>query len=336
MQTLTQRTIDTIRNVHRTVRWTDWALSKIPLLLMIGCFQCVLHNATSPNTMLRLFLFVYVFAVSNAAFGFLINDLGDRHSDEICSKRNSFNQLGSGKAGAVLALVMVLMLASAAPFVSNLGFNVVYALTLCGTLAYSLPPFRLKERGGIGLVVSTLCQTSLPVWLLCLAMGVSTSLESFVWISFATIFGATLEVGHQRYDRAADLKSGTATFCAQHSEALINKVYSAISWLERITVGLVLALMWSAAAHSIVLKICAGFLVTVYGVSLCFSFQRLLAKRDADAWYGARPLDLRFIHNVIPNLLIPLCLLLHLSTCSPAWMLMLVWILAWRLLLYIS
>src|SRR5438132_1236424 len=150
-------------NFKRYVRWPDWALSRIPMLCTVGSYLGLVHGHTSTKFFIDFLLFTFVFASSNSAFGFLVNDLGDGELDRRHGKRNTFLEIGTTKGVALLGAVTAVMVLSGLPFFDRPGFALLWALWWLAAIAYSLPPLRLKERGAVGIAMSSVAQWTLPV-----------------------------------------------------------------------------------------------------------------------------------------------------------------------------
>lgn len=101
--------------------------------------------------------------VGIAGFGYLTNDLGDRKADLAAGKPNLLAALSSVQIGGLLALFLGLALVPWIVFfpVSPLSIALLGAELLLFVL-YVAPPFRLKERGFLGLVTDSLYAHALP------------------------------------------------------------------------------------------------------------------------------------------------------------------------------
>jgi len=331
-----QSALRSIGSVKRAIRWTDWALSKIPLLCWAGSYLCLFHHQVSWQCAAKMCLFIYVFAVSNAGFGFLINDLGDRTVDRLAGKRNIFNESGM-KAGLIsLGALLCVMVASACPFILQPGFPFLWALSLLACIAYSLPPLRLKQRGFSGIAVSVVAQSTLPLLLLCSAMGFAIGLESILLICVGSISACTLEIAHQRYDRPSDEGTETSTFAVQLGSNGIDTAYRVILVVDRLAVGLLITLVAVRGLYSLPLGWIGLLLIPLYLTALLVTTARMMRREQIDPWYGSRPWDQRLIHNVLPNICVPITLLVCLSQFSPAWLVLLICFICWRLLLYMG
>jgi 4-hydroxybenzoate polyprenyltransferase len=282
-------------------------------------------------------LFTFVFVSCNSAFGFLINDLGDRELDRSHGKRNTFLELGTTKALSLLAAVIALMVLSGLPFIDRPRFVFFSALVWLAAIAYSLPPLRLKERGAAGIATSSVAQWTLPVLLAFTALESGSAWELGVFLLATTVSGVTLELAHQRHDLPNDAATRTSTLAVNLGERKIDRLYRWALWADRIAVGVVLAVV-VLRSQALELKV-TGFAVLsaavifIYIAALLNVSVRLARGYEIDPYYGQRTMTNRILHDMTPNLLIPALLLTQLAVQSPIWSIALVVFLIWRLLL---
>lgn len=176
------------------LRWKDWGLSKVPLLCTACIYVTVAYDELSLAFMLK-FLNVLLFAASHAAFGYLINDWGDRYADRRHSKFNVFMGLSLRRALKAFAALVGLALLSGLPLATNPWFIPLWIAWVLLTLSFSLPPLRFKERGlgrwGIGL----LAQWTLPTCLVFAAFGHFGRWDTLILALLLTITGGLLDLG---------------------------------------------------------------------------------------------------------------------------------------------
>jgi|SRR5262245_22895381 len=321
----------------RYLRWPDWALSRIPMLCMVGSYLALVHGHSSAKFLTDFLLFTFVFASSNSAFGFLINDLGDRELDRRHGKRNTFLELGTTKAVCLLAAVIVLMMLSGLPFLDRPRFASLWALWWLAALAYSLPPIRLKERGAVGIATSSVAGWTLPVLIAFAALEAGTAWELWMFLLATTISGATLELAHQRHDLPNDAATQTSTLAVNLGQRKIDRIFPWALWADRIAVGVVLVVV-VLRSQGLELKVngpamLAGSLIFIYFAALLNLSVRLAKGHEIDPYYGQRTMTNRILHDIMPNLLIPAFLLTQLALQSPIWLAALLVFLLWRLLL---
>jgi len=321
----------------RYVRWPDWALSRIPMLCVVGSYLALVHGHMSGKSLRDFLVFTFVFASANSAFGFLINDLGDRELDRRHGKRNTFLELGTTKALGLIAGVIALMVLSGLPFLDRPRFASLWALWGLTAIAYSLPPFRLKERGAAGIAVSSVAQWTLPVLIAFAALHTGTARELWMFLLATTISGGTLELAHQRHDLPNDAITQTPTLAVNLGQKKIDRIYPWALWADRIAVGVVLIVV-VLQSQSFELNVngpavLAGSLIFIYIAALLNLSVHLAKGHEIDPYYGPKTMSNRILHDMMPNLLIPAFLLAQLALQSPIWSTALLVFLIWRLLL---
>lgn len=100
-----------------------------------------------------------------AGIGYLTNDLGDKQKDKLQGKYNVTEHLGRLSIAGLFFIFFFLMLAPwwFLPFNRNSGLLLVIEVLLFFLYAFS--PFRLKERGLLGIVADALYAHALPAGL---------------------------------------------------------------------------------------------------------------------------------------------------------------------------
>lgn len=327
-----------LRAVKRNLRYRDWALSKIPILCVAGAYLCITHNLLTSNQCWRFFLFTFIFAVSNAVYGFLVNDLADQQIDKSHGKVNVFNNLGSKSFLKVLMLTVLVSIGSGMLLSTKADFIGLLVLSFLVSSAYSLQPFRLKERGFAGIACSTLAQSTLPMILLFRAFGVGSMLELALFTIASTAHGSTLELAHQLFDFERDSSTNTHTFAVELGKEKVNEIYSWMIWLDRTALGLMsclvifASLLYDDGIHLLAWSVTIPLLV-FYFLSLVNLTVRTWYNEIIDPYYGQRTIIDRLCHDTIPNSILPIFLLALLAQAAPAWILVLIFFMFWRLLL---
>ncbi len=192
------------------VRWRDWGPGKIPVLCAVLLYVGLANRQVSPLFVRDAALFI-LFAALHSALGYVVNDWGDRQLDAQHGKTNAFDGLDRQQGPAALACLTLLAILSALPFVGRPMVLPLWLGWLGVAPAYSLKPLRFKERGAWGLAFSFVAQWSLPILLVFAALDRFGGWDMLAFALAVTISGATLEIAHQRYDRARDQHTHTGT-----------------------------------------------------------------------------------------------------------------------------
>jgi hypothetical protein len=157
-----------------------------------------------------------------ASFGYLVNDLFDIKQDVLSGKTNFL-------AGKSLGFITILFLSSFCVIfcpwfflpANALSFLLI-ALQLSLFIIYSVPPFRLKERGIAGIVIDSLYAHALPPVLAAYTFSLAAN-KPFPGPELVFLFAWQFSGGirnillHQAEDIPADKKSGAKNFAATMS-----------------------------------------------------------------------------------------------------------------------
>lgn len=199
-----------IQSLARSIRWQDWGHSKIPPFFAVGFAFLI---ATEPPARLGLARFTcwILFCALHLAFGYALNDYCDRAADDRAGKPSTMGRLSLQAAASRLALLLVLGLAAASPFLTDPLAALSVAGTLCLGASYSMRPLRLKERGMLGLLASALAQRSLPL-LVGAVLFASYGLDTWLLFLLFTLVGLRWILLHQIIDAPRDQHSQVTTF----------------------------------------------------------------------------------------------------------------------------
>lgn len=194
----------------RLARWPDWSTSKLPFL---GAAALLL--APRETRALQV-LAILGTILCWAAFGYGINDVADRASDLRAGKPNRATSVS--RTGRALFLALTASVSFGLSLFWGSDF-VAPALILGGLLlacAYSLPPFRLKERGVMGLVAGATSQWVLPVLAISAGQLRGWGRPAALCIALLGLaIGLRWMAVHQLQDAAADRRAGVHTFASR-------------------------------------------------------------------------------------------------------------------------
>jgi len=321
------------------IRWRDWGPGKIPMFCTILAYIALANRNFSTSFVFNFTLFI-IFATIHSALGYVVNDWGDREIDRLHGKPNAFENLSYFQGiGALVALLGGAFL-SGLPFVRQPMVLPLWIGWAFFALAYSLKPLRLKERGALGLGVSSLAQWTLPVLLTFAAMGRFGRWDMIVFAIANTISGATLEVAHQRYDRTRDLSTHTNTFGTHINTAKLNRLYAAALLLDKMALGAVLITISVGIAPLSLFAVWIGLglpLLTIYLVLLSialFETTRSSASGELlDPYYTTKHSANKLLHETMPNFVVSTYLLLLTTVFQPVNGILLLAFLYWRLVL---
>ena len=321
------------------VRWHDWGPSKIPIFC-IGLLYAGLVNRQVSTAFVIDFVMFIVFITLQASLGYVINNWGDRKLDILHGKPNPFTNLSRAQGFMALGTFLVLAFISGLPFAGRpmvlpLWLSLVFLL-----LAYSLKPLRLKEHGAVGLCAAALAQWPFPIMLTFAVMNRFGGWDMIVFTVAITISGATLEIAHQRWDRLRDLSTHTDTLGSRMRAKKLDRLFSTALLLDKIALMAILITItvgissvtignWSLSLGLPLLGIYAIlFVVALYETNRSLQRGELL-----DPYYSPQRSATKFLHETLPNLVVPTYLMTLATVYDPINGLLLLGFLFWRLVL---
>jgi hypothetical protein len=199
-----------------------WEYKLVPILTTFYATALVLRVAVSSLWVSALSLLLAI--VAAAIYASVINDVTDLAGDIEAGKRNRM----AGRSRAMVATIIALSVGGGFVFASLWRDNApLISCCLATWLAfslYSLPPFRLKERGALGVVCVAAGEQLFPTLVaLFLACRGAQRAVSGTWIAsvalWALAYGLRGIVWHQLTDVDNDRAAGFRTFARRHPRA---------------------------------------------------------------------------------------------------------------------
>jgi len=174
------------------------------------CHESVEYK--NPDYYLNLLVF-YSFYLGTGLFGYFINDISDENTDKKAGKINVTTNLS---ARWKFTLILILFLIGCFPIIFfSPNTSVLVILEYILLLIYSFPPFRLKERGFVGIITDSLYAYFIPSLILLTFLSSFTEVQFLFWI-FLPLFGLVLGISnilnHQLEDFDNDIITQTKTF----------------------------------------------------------------------------------------------------------------------------
>lgn len=245
------------QKIVRYLRLNEWYDSKVPFVLCY-IWSCYLRNSSSITTerYAEVFIAGAVFTSLFLAFGYMINDYADREVDAAAGKDKLMYHMTEEKI--MLSFVVVVLLGSIPVLlISHFSVSVLVmtVLTYLVGASYSMPPFRFKEKGVAGLVISAFAQRCMPIFVI-MQLLPADSIVVFTFTIASFIIGLRYIFIHQVIDIENDLKGGVTTFATSHFKQAISGVY--VSFLFEILLILAILFLidipfvWFAALLSII------------------------------------------------------------------------------------
>lgn len=203
-----------VKDAARSIRYNDWWQTKVPFLF--GIFLWHLGEFyTAPEAPFLNLLFVFMWIIGAAGFGYFVNDWFDIDQDKAAGKANMAASMHPSKR---MALVAVLLLMAVLPWFYLPNDTVTLTLVglhLLSFITYSVPPIRTKERYYLGSINDALYSFALPAIIVSrAAAGFSDVLLQVEFISlwlFMWAFAAGMRniTQHHILDRKEDAVSNT-------------------------------------------------------------------------------------------------------------------------------
>jgi 4-hydroxybenzoate polyprenyltransferase len=213
----------TIRLLHtlfaRRLRLGNPWNYKAPVLIAVT-YCMMLWLEFSLKDALLGFLWSLCTILGIAGFGYLSNDLGDRKADQKAGKSNLLAQIPMVQ---IIALLLGFVVLALVPWVVFFPLDLLAACLLAAEfllfILYVLPPFRLKERGLLGVVADALYAHAIPAILAAITFGALAGREPAALFLFLLglglwqfCLGMRNILLHQLKDVGNDRISGIRTF----------------------------------------------------------------------------------------------------------------------------
>ncbi len=234
-----------LKFINTYLGWRNWSvlyynsiIENLFIFFYIGTIQGDLTN-----TYLIHVIFFLLFSIFSTTYGYLINDFADRELDRLHGKPNTFQNDGTGKAVLIITVVFLLSVFSVIPFFGSRSFIILWGIWLFLATFYSLPPFRFKEKGKLGLILVVLAQRVFPVLLLFAAFQFENIIDVLILLNLILARGFSSDINHQLQDYENDLKTKTKTSAVEMGMPKIEKLFRFILEYEKFAMTMALILI---------------------------------------------------------------------------------------------
>jgi 4-hydroxybenzoate polyprenyltransferase len=188
-------------------------------LIFITLYIVIFNYSAIHLTVLFYLLLAVITSIGIAGLGYMLNDYKDLEDDIKNNKRNIFIQLEQNKRKWLAILFLAL---AAVPWL-YFPFNYVSLILLLVELllfyVYAFPPFRLKEKGFLGIICDSLYAQAVPCTLAAYTFyQIETPRQQLpvlfivIGILWFLIIGIRNILVHQIEDYANDANTQTQTF----------------------------------------------------------------------------------------------------------------------------
>jgi hypothetical protein len=211
---------------------------KAPFLISMPYFMIAVGAIPAPQALFGLFAsLATIFGVAGTAY--LLNDWSDAEKDRAGGKPNAVAQMGGLQR---VALLLFFLGAALLPWLYLPLTRLTGGLLLTELLlfvVYCFPPFRLKERGVLGLLTDALYAHALPA-VLAVATFAAMAPRPYPQLGALLLVLAAWQLAlgvrnislHQLQDHESDLRSGTRTVATVVGPARLG------AWLTKAVVPL--------------------------------------------------------------------------------------------------
>jgi hypothetical protein len=243
------------RDVLRAGEW--WEFKLVPIF---SAFYGTALTMNVPVLSLRIAaLTILLSMVPGAVYVSVINDLTDREDDLAAGKANRL----VGKSRVAIAAIIAITIAAGLAFAwlwrhDPLLLSCYLAAWLAFSL-YSLPPFRFKTRGILGVLCDAGGAHLFPTLVaVILAFRAAGRPIDRLWLAgvgaWAFAYGLRGILWHQLTDAANDRSAGVHTFAERHAPQFVIALGTFVAFpLEMLGLGVMLTLMRSVVPPAFLL-----------------------------------------------------------------------------------
>jgi len=249
-------------------RWQEWYTSKLPYLSVAALFLA------PPDTPFQKLLSMLGTVALLAAFGYAINEVADQDTDLSAGKSNRAVGLPGYGIGAFLSGTAIAAVGLTFTWaVDPIGVALVGGVLVLAT-AYSLHPFRLKERGILGVIAGAGAQWVVPVFALSMSQPDGWhQLVAWLLAALGLAIGVRYMGVHQLIDASADRRATVRTYAATGGN-IQRLIVAALAAEVALLLG-VLIISWPLSFPAFIALVPWGIQELIFGSSRGHIFNRL-------------------------------------------------------------
>jgi len=239
-----------LADLFAPARARTWWEFKTPIFLGVGYFTALAAGVSFRDAW-PAFLVCVVAIIPLASYVCVINDITDEHVDAAAGKSNSMARKSRRfKVGWLSACLAAGIFVAMTCFEKRPEALVLYASNWLVFTLYSVPPFRLKERGFAGIITDACGGTVLPALWAALLVDPKISSVLFTTLTVWSLsFGLRGILYHQAGDLEADRMSGISTFSVRVGLGRVQRLVRSVFFpVEVLSLALILALSGSMFA----------------------------------------------------------------------------------------
>jgi len=307
--------------INKYLGWRNWAVLTYNSVAenMFAFFYIALIQRTDFFHFISDFFVFFLFSILCTSYGFLINDLGDRELDRLHGKANTFSDDSHVKALLIVLLFLGMSIPLGLYFINRYFFLLLWIVWIFIGTAYSIKPFRLKERGKTGLLLVVMAQRVIPALMIFSAFDFFAQYEFIALTIYIFFRGFSSDVNHQVQDYDNDVKTSTETFAVQTGSSKARVVLRVSLEIEKVMLLACLIIFYFRLREvrfhdlSAIMLLPAGYLILYL-----IHFIKIIKKPSIDV----NPFTVdgnnifQFIHHTFPTIIVAfylLCMLVYLD-----------------------
>lgn len=269
-------------NISKIARASEWWEYKLPPLLAVAYSTALLANKSLYELAPRLGVLLLGIIIG-AAYVSIVNDLTDLKEDEACSKHNRLSKFSQWVRIFLVLIPVFLGFAFAWLFLNDVLSIVLYSLSWISFSLYSIPPFRFKKRGFLG-VLADASGAHLFTSLFLLSATADFFRIEINWVWFAAVGVWAMMCGlrgilwHQFFDRDNDLKIGLKTFATQKDPSSFQIPSMLITGMELLAMGVML--VYISIPLPVVALFFYGLMLIVYSKKFGFTLIAIIPPKN--------------------------------------------------------
>ena len=250
--------------IFQTVRAAEWWEFKLSPILA-SAYATAFLLKTSIISLWPQLLVALVALAACAAYVSVINDLTDSKEDQASGKANRVVGKSRAFVTATLACCLLLGLVVSVCWRREPLLLSLYLASWIVFTLYSLPPFRLKTRGVLGLLADASGAHLFPTLLIvCIVNRQLAARVDLIWLAsvaaWSLSFGARGILWHQLSDLHNDEKVGLNTFARRHKTAWLRRLGNLV--IFPVELATFFFMLWHAGSSLAVALLCYYMLLT--------------------------------------------------------------------------
>jgi 4-hydroxybenzoate polyprenyltransferase len=322
--------------INKYLGWRNWAVFQYNSIFenLFVIFYIIIRNQFfSAGIFLDTVLFL-LFSVFSTTYGYLINDFADVELDQKHGKPNTFANDSKVISILIITSVFALSVIAAVNFIGRREFLIAWIFWFLISTFYSLPPFRLKERGRIGLIFVVMAQRLIPILMVFFVFNLERLWEMILLGCYIFLRGTASDLNHQIDDFHKDASTSTQTSAVAMGLAHSQNLLRIVLTLEKIFLAVFLSSgLYFLASMNGLAYVFLTILVLLYLGALAYS---VVIQFKSGSGVDINPFKIgdknvfQFLHHAYPSVILPFGLNLIITPYQPLFGLILIFQLLMR------